>query len=354
MKSKKIFPWVVSILLTLLIVTVLIGNKQEIDRQSRLSLETNTVVPVNVTQPQWAEMNPSITATGKIVADNSIMLISKAQGVVLTKYRKAGERVTKGTPVAKVEDHLIRENLRVAEANYVKAKKDVERYESLQKAGAVTKTETEVMQLSLKNAEQQVFALKDQLQNTLLTSPVSGSLENIMIEEGGLVAQGTAVAEIIDPSRLKMEISVTEQEIVQLKQGQAVKITSDVFAGKVFEGTVCMTGVQGDEAMNYKAEIIIPAPQDLKPGMFAVAHIQSDLPAERIQRLSIDRRCILGGLKEPAVYVVSNDRAYRRAIVIGNVVNNQVEIIDGLSENETVVIEGQINLTEGTIVGIKN
>ena len=354
MKSKKIFPWVVSVLLTLLIVAVLIGNKREIDRKSRLSLETNTVVPVNVTQPRWTEMNPSITATGKIVADNSLTLISKANGVVLAKYAKSGDRVTKGTPIAKVEDHLIREDLRVAEANYAKAKKDAERYESLQKAGAVTKTETEVVQLTLKNAEQQVFALKDRLQNTLLTAPVSGILENVMIEEGVLLAQGIAVAEIIDPSRLKMEISVTEREIVRLKRGQKAKITSDVFAGKVFEGTVGMTGVQGDGAMSYKAEIIVTAPQDLKPGMFAVAHIQSDLSDEGKRRLSIDRRCIVGGLREPAVYVVSNDKAYRRAIVIGNVVNNQVEVIDGLSENETVVLEGQINLTEGTTVGIRN
>ncbi|MDR2465790.1 MAG: efflux RND transporter periplasmic adaptor subunit, partial [Prevotellaceae bacterium] len=285
MKSKKIYPWIISILLILLIVAVWIGNNQEIDRKSRLSLETNTVIPVNVTKAQWTEMNLSITATGKIVADNSLTLISKAQGVVLAKYAKAGERVTKGTPIAKVEDHLIRENLRVAEANYAKAKKDAERYESLQKAGAVTKTETEVVQLSLKNAEQQVFALKDQLQNTLLTAPVSGILENVLIEEGSLVSQGMAVAEIIDPSRLKMEIAVTEREIGQLKRGQKAKITSDVFAGKVFEGTVGMTGVQGDGTMSYKAEIILPAPQDLKPGMFAVAHIQSDLSDERKKRL---------------------------------------------------------------------
>jgi RND family efflux transporter MFP subunit len=354
MNSKQFFSVALSVLLIVLIVVVLIGNKKEINRKAQLSLEVNTVIPVNVTQPQWTEINPSITATGKIVADNSLVITSKTQGIVLSKYRKTGDRVTKGAPIAKVEDQLILESLRVAESSCAKAKKDVERYVSLQKAGVVTKTETETVQLTLENAERQVFDLKDQLQNTVLTAPVSGVLEKVMIEEGSLVAPGMAVAEVINPSRLKMEISVTEQEVLHLKQGQPVRITSDVFENKTFEGTIQVIGVQGNDAMSYKVEIAISASDDLKPGMFAVAHIESGA-ADNEKKLVIDRRCIVGGLKNPKVYTVSGDRASLRSIVTGLVTDNQVEVVNGLTENETVVLDGQINLTEGAkILVIKN
>jgi RND family efflux transporter MFP subunit len=353
MKSRNVFSILISVLLVVLTVVVLAGNKQEIDRKAQLSLEVNTVIPVHVTQPQWTEINPSITATGKIVAENIVSLTSKAQGTVVAKYKKTGDRVTKGTPIAKIEDHLIRESLRVAESNYAKSRKDVERYESLQKVGAVTKTETEAMQMTLKNAEQRVFDLKDQLRNTTLAAPASGVLENVLIEEGNLVVPGMALAEIIDPTCLKMEISVTEQEVVRLKRGQTVRITSDVFGNKTFDGTIHVIGVQGNDALSYKVEINLPASEELKPGMFAVAHIATGAD-NNVKQLVIDRRCLVGGLKNPEVYVVSGDKVQRRSIVAGHVIDNQVEALQGLTENETVVLDGQINLTDGASVKVMN
>jgi RND family efflux transporter MFP subunit len=353
MNTKKVFSAGISVLLIVLIVAVLIGNKKEIDRKAQLSLEVNTVIPVNVMQPQWMELNPSIRVTGKIVADNSLTVTSKTQGIILVKYRKTGNRVTKGDPIAKVEDQLILESLRVAESNCAKAKKDAERYESLQKAGAVTKSETEVVQLTLKNTEQQVFDLNDRLQNTVLSAPVSGVLENVMIEEGSLVAPGMAVAEIIDPSRLKMEISVTEKEVIRLQRGQTVRITSDVFENKTFEGIIQVIGVQGNDAMTYKVEITIPVSNGLKPGMFAAAHIESN-SGDNKKKFVIDRRCIVGGLKNPKIYTVSDDKAYLRSIVAGLITDSHVEVVSGLNENETVVLDGQINLTDGANVLIIN
>jgi RND family efflux transporter MFP subunit len=347
MNVKKVFPVGISILLIALIVVVLLGNKQKIDRKAQLSLEVNTVIPVNVTKPQWIEFNPPIRATGKIVADNSLTITSKTQGIVLVKYRKTGDRVTKDAPIAKVEDRLVREGLRVAESNRAKAKKDAERYEALQKTGAVTKSETEAVLLALENAEQQVFDLQDRLQNTVLSAPVSGVLENVMIEEGSLVVPGMAVAEIIDPSRLKMEISVTEKEVIRLKLRQRVRIMSNVFENKTFEGTIQVIGVQGNDAMTYKVEIVIPASGGLKPGMFAVAHIESGVEDNK-KKLVIDRRCIVGGLKNPKIYTVSGDKVYLRSIVAGLVTDNHVEVISGLTGNETVVLDGQINLTDGS------
>ncbi|MDR2765141.1 MAG: efflux RND transporter periplasmic adaptor subunit [Tannerella sp.] len=354
MKSNKVFSILISVLLVTLIAVVLVTNMQEIDRKSQISLEMNVVVPVNVTQARWMEVNPSIVATGRIVAVNSLVIASKSQGTVVEKFRKTGDRVTKGTPIAKIEDRLIREDLRVAESNHAKAKKDMERYASLQKDGIVTKTETEAIELNLKSAEQRVFDLKEQLQNTLLIAPAAGVLENVMIEEGSLVTPGMAIAETVDPSRLKMEIFVTEKEVVRLKHGQQALVKSDVFADRTFEGTVSRISIQGDEAVSYKVEIDIPVSEDLKPGMFAEAEIKPVLTVVEKKRLVIDRHCIVGGLKEPKIYIVSENKARLRPIVIGNVSDDCVEILSGLTENEVVIFDGQINLTDKANVRVMN
>jgi RND family efflux transporter MFP subunit len=348
MNANRFFSILISLLLIVLIVVVLRGNKQEIDRKAQLSLQVNSVVPVVVTQPQWVEMTPSIVATGKIVAMNSVNVVSKAHGTVLAMYKKTGDRVVRGTPIAKVEDRLLRESLSVAEANLAKAQKDAERYTRLQNAGTVTKMETETVMLALKNAEQQVFDLKDRLENTVITATISGVLNQVAIETGALVATGMNVAEIIDPERLKMEITVSEREVVRIKTGQTASITSDVFPGSRFEGVVSVVGSQGNGALNYTVEIAMPETQDLKPGMFAVATIEND----KRQVLAIDRRCITGGMKSPELYVVTGETAKKRSVVVGETHHNMVEIIQGLTENETVVIDGQINLHDDTRVSI--
>jgi hypothetical protein len=96
----------------------------------------------------------------------------------------------------------------------------------------------------------------------------------------------------------------------------------------------------------------MPALDGLKPGMFAVARIDPEAEDGKKKQLVIDRRCIVGGMKNPKIYVVSENKASLRTIVTGRVAENQVEILHGLSENETVVLEGQINLTEGSSVKI--
>jgi hypothetical protein len=132
-----------------------------------------------------------------------------------------------------------------------------------------------------------------------------------------------------------------------------VHITSDVFENKTFEGVIQVIGVQGNDALIYKVEIAITEPAGLKPGMFAVAHIESG-SADNKRRIVIDRRCLVGGLKDPKIYTVSGDKAYLRSIVAGLVTDSHVEVISGLIGNETIVLDGQINLTEGANILIMN
>jgi multidrug efflux pump subunit AcrA (membrane-fusion protein) len=118
----------------------------------------------------------------------------------------------------------------------------------------------------------------------------------------------------------------------------------------VFEGTVRTIGAKGDNSLSYKVEISMPASDRLKPGMFAVARIDPEAADGKRKQLVIDRRCIVGGMKNPKIYVVSENKASLRTIVTGRVAENQVEVLHGLSENEIIVLDGQINLTEGANV----
>ena len=174
MKIKRFFQIVIGVIIISAIVGVLFSNKNKLDEKAERSLKGNTEIPVNVSYPQFASVGSDVNITGTIVSENEVLIVSKAQGIVLSKYKKAGEWVTKGMLIAKIEDNVICENLRIAELNFAKASKDVERYHSLVAVDAVTKTEVENVEIAMRNAESVVIELKEQLKKNASNRSVNG------------------------------------------------------------------------------------------------------------------------------------------------------------------------------------
>jgi multidrug resistance efflux pump len=125
---------------------------------------------------------------------------------VQEKYRKAGDAVLKGTVIAQLENSVIRENLRIAEMDYAKARKDEERFERFASAGAATTRELEEAQIALWNTESRIAELKDLPANTTIISPVNGIIDRDFFEEGTLLSAGSQVAAVVDSRRLKKAI----------------------------------------------------------------------------------------------------------------------------------------------------
>jgi RND family efflux transporter MFP subunit len=353
MKSQKI--------INILIVTSVIGlaawklaaNKQEIDEVSARSLIVNPTVPVRVEQVRMQSVPGDIWIDGRIQAANEVTLYANAQGAVTKKYKKAGDRVSKGIAIAQVENSVVRESLSLAKMNLANAETDVERYKKLADAGAVTQREYESMQLSYREARRAVTELQEQLTNTTLLSPVNGILETDYFEEGTLLSIGTQVADFVDPSQLKAVINVTETDVYRIQKGDKAILTTDVLPNRAFTGIVDVVGSKGNTLLNYQVEIKVTDKDAglLKTGMYVSVHIAVDESAATVQ-LMIDRKAIIESLKKPEVYVVRGNRAYKQAITTGQAFDNYITVDSGLNEGDTVVIAGQINLTDDREVRI--
>jgi RND family efflux transporter MFP subunit len=307
---------------------------------------------VTVEKPQYASLEQRFSVNGRIVAGNEVAVLSKTAAVVLKKCRKAGDAVGRGAVIAQLENSVIRENLRIAEMDFSKAQKDVERYQKLAASGAVTTRELEENQIALRNTESRVAELKDQLANTTIVSPVSGIIDRDFFEEGTFLTVGGQVADIVDNKSLKMELSVTEKEMLRLKKGSTAVITTDVFPDKTFQGTISVIAPKGNDLYSYSVELALNGNNDLKSGMYATAAFEADGGNEKT--IVINRKAIVGGLKDPHVYVVREDKACKISVQVGQVNADFVEIVNGISANDIAVITGQINLKDGSEVSILN
>ena len=332
----------------------LIDNKDTMNKQATLSLEVNTVVPVTVSRTQYMDFDRSFSVSGRIHAGNEITIYSKGNGTVLKKYRKSGDIVQAGDVIAQLENGVIKENFRIAELDFAKAQKDVARHQKLTGAGAVTRRELEEAQIALRNSESRIAELKDQFANTTIVAPVAGTIERDYFEEGTLLSAGNPVADILNDTRLKMTVNVTEKELLTLKKGHHAIITTDVYPGKIFSGIIDVIGAKSNEMLNYPVELLLNDTQlkKLKAGMYATAKFNPQQGGTKT--LAVSRKAIVGGVKNPSVFVVEEQRVKKVAVKTGDVNSDFVEITEGVTAGETVVISGQINLQDGTEVNVLN
>jgi RND family efflux transporter MFP subunit len=353
MKSKTVRNILIVITVTGLVVWKLASNKKEMDEVSARSFIVNPTVPVRVEGVKRQSLTGNVRFDGRIQAVGEVTLYAKAQGVVMKKYKKTGDAVRKGTVIAQIENSVVKESLSLAKMNLANAETDVERYKKLSEAGAVTRREYEAILITCREAQQTVTELQDQLNNTTLVSPVNGVLETDCFEEGTLLSTGSRVADFVDPSGLKAVFNITESDMYRIRKGDRAALTSDVLPGRTFTGVVDVIGSKGKSLLNYQMEVRLTGTEAtiLHAGMYVSAVIAAENSADR-QELLISRTAIIESLKNPEVYVVRDNRAFKQKITVGDVSGKHIAVTGGLKEGEQVVVAGQINLTDGRNISI--
>lgn len=343
---------------TILVIVAILGvmgfilarNKKEIDAKAQVKEEVKNI-PVTVVQVALRNLSEDISVIGTFEPFREVQLLSEVQGKVVKVNVEKGNEVKEGTLLAQVDNELIRAELIAAEAAYEKAKKDVERYEALIKGNATTDVQVEGARLAYKNAEAQVKALNKRLRNTSITAPISGTVTTRSFEYGSVILPGNPLVQITDISKLKLTIQVPEKDVAKYQVGQTLAVQADVYPGVTFDGKVTMVGVKSDNAHNYPVEILVQnnTKNPLRAGMYGRAGLGYEVKGSA---LAIPRAALVGSIKNPQVYVVENGKAVLKNIQIGITSDQQIEVVDGLSAGEQVVVSGQINLENNTLVTV--
>jgi RND family efflux transporter MFP subunit len=330
----------------------LLYNKKKIDAKSRIDGNLQRI-PVFTEVTSLTRISGDFESNGTFAAIHELTLMSEGSGKVVDLKFNTGDQVQTGRVLAMLDDELIRSQLSLAEAALAKSKADLKKYEALLSNDAISTQQVEDARLGVKKAETDVTTLRKQLDNATIKSPIAGTITRRFIEKGSLVMPGTPVAEIVDVSRLKFIANVAESEVVQITAGQKVELTSSLFPGTEYKGTVISVGVKADEVKRFPVEIELnnDAKHPLKAGMFGTAIFSFSRERET---LMIPRVAIVGSIKEPKVYVVEDDRAVLRDVRLGSATDSKIEVLEGIRPGEPIVTSGQINLDNNTLVSIVN
>src|SRR5690606_42039855 len=110
-------------------------------------------------------------------------------------------------------------DLQRAESSYQKLKTDMERYQSSYETGGVTRAQLDEISHNLRLAETQVKQARRRVQDAFISSPISGIVNKRHIEMGAFVSTGTPLFDIVEVSKLKLEATANESQVVNIRKG---------------------------------------------------------------------------------------------------------------------------------------
>jgi membrane fusion protein (multidrug efflux system) len=352
---KKFIIWgVVTIGAVVLIMWKLNANKKANEAKTEFVKQSNIGdIPVLVQKVSRNDFSQGFLANGNFAPVRELSYLAETAGRITKLLVDEGSVVRQGQPIAYIDAQLVSTDLESAKANLNQLKVDKERYESAFQTGGVTQKQMDDARLQYDIAKTRYEAASRRVSDTYVKAPISGIINKKYIEQGAYLSVGNKMFDIVDVSRLKLAVSVPEGQVVTLKTGQKVAVTSNVFPETKYEGTITFIAAKGDNSLNYPVEMEVSNVQgkDLKAGMYGTAHFV-DPKADKT--IFIARTAFVGGVNSNEIYIMDGNVAKKRKVVAGRIIGDQVEIRKGLNEGDTVITSGQINLTEGAAVAVQS
>lgn len=353
--NKKVWRALVAIVLLVSLgawtYNTLMENKEKVEgRVYERDFTRNT--PVQVSSVKKKNLSQSKRLLGTFEPNRELDIKVQAQGEVIREAISEGQMVSSGALIAKVDDDQLRYQLIAAEADMEDAKRAVDRYKNLTDNDAVAKVQLDNAQLRLASAESRVKVLQKQIAQTSVTAPFSGVITDKMFEKGTVVAPGMPLAHLVEISTLKLIVQVPEEDLLSFEKGQEIIVHADVHPEAEYQGVVSMVGAQGDKSHNFPVHISVKNNEEypLRAGMYGT--IQFDQSAN-VETLVIPREALVGSTRDANVYKVEGEKAYLQSVVLGATSGAELEVISGLEAGDQVVVNGQINLTDGTEISIR-
>jgi RND family efflux transporter MFP subunit len=342
--------------IAIIAVAIIVGTAYKLidvkrDKKDTFNLvnKSKSEVPVTVVSAKYNDVTYDLSYHGTFEPNYEVTVVSEAQGKIKDYSMEEGIFIAEGEVMGWLENDILSYQMEIAEATYKKAQSDLQRFEMLTPGEAVSIRQLEDARLAFTNAKSTFLTIKKQYDNSFIKAPVSGTVSKRYIEKGTFIAPGTPVADIIDTRKMKFVAWFGAADLVQIKTGQIVNISTDLHPDTFYKGIIKAVSIKPDESKRYRiqAEVQNNSIHPLIPGIDGILTLS--LKQEK-KIITIPRNCIVGSVIEPTVYVVENCIAKIRRVVIAEIINGQALISDGLSEGEQVVLSGQINLENDTKV----
>lgn len=340
---RKRFVWsliVMSALVALLFVILLVQFGSPEVSTTRVSLVTPS------------QASTVLTASGYIVARSKAEISPKSVGRIAWINLEEGQRVRKGELVARLENQELFAQRSETLANLANARRELARQKMLFSRGISTKQSLDNAETQVSVFESQLRFIDEQIRNTEIYAPIDGvvTVKKAFLGEtvtpqgfGGAGSAGATFAVIVDLNSLEMEADINEQNLGKLILGMPAEVTLDAYPNHPYKARlrqIVPTADRQKGSVKVKVELLDKDEKVLPEMSCRVSFLNPEgLIDNGRLKVMIPTSSLIDDSGKKGVFLVEKDRVYFRPVTLGYTVGSQVEVKEGLSGGEEIVIE---------------
>ncbi len=311
---------------------------------------------VKLVQPKKGDILRSVSLPASITANQQVTLYSKVAGYLKTIPVDKGDDVKQGQLLAVIEVPEV-----LADFARYQAESEIAELDYKRVTDAHQKSPDLVLPQSLDAAKAKSLMAKANLERagTMLgfcriTAPFSGVITKRAVDPGafipaatsGSAAQNAAVVTLMDFDKVRVQVAVPENEVPLIRNGLPVKVLVEELPGRTFEGGVTRFSQALDDASKTMlVEIDLENPKhELRPGMFATVKIGVEKHADA---LLIPVEAAVIEKSGTSVFIIADGKAKKIPVKTGFNDGASVEILDGLAQDQSVILVGKMVLSGG-------
>ena len=331
--------------------------------QEAMAGMANMPQTVSATKAVTSDWQPRIDAVGSLRAVRGAELSLEVPGVVETISFQSGDEVKAGQVLLTLRKEDEEARLQSLEATASLAQITYDRDVKQLKAQAISQAIVDNDEANLRNAKAQVAVQKAILDKKTLRAPFDGKLGLRQVDLGQFLPAGTEIATLQSLDPIFVDFLLPQQAVAQITVGEKVRAKVDAFPGRTFEGKITAINPKIDTgSRNVQVRATVSnADQKLLPGMFATVELDTGT-AQRL--VTLPQTAVSYNPYGSLVYIVDEKGqgpdgkpqlvARQVFVTTGATRGDQVAILKGVSEGDTVVTSGQIKLRNGVPVVVNN
>lgn len=296
--------------------------------------------------------NHYLEIQGNVNTKDNILVQPEFSGTLTILNVKAGQRVSKGQILGKVDDAGMSQQLASIENQYALAKTTFERQKNLWDKKIGSEIQFLQAQAQMISAQKAVAQMRAQVAKTVICAPFSGTIDEVFVERGQVVSPNPqGLMRIVNLSNMYVSTTVPETYIGKLKVGTAV----DVFLtslGKTYKGKVRqVANFINPSNRSFGIEVSVPNPDNLlRPNQVAQLKIIDYainnaivVPTNVVQEDGKNNKFVFIATK------INGKKGVAKKVVVkvGKSSDNVTEILSGLTANDVIVTEGANNIADG-------
>ncbi|MDE3145284.1 MAG: efflux RND transporter periplasmic adaptor subunit [Bacteroidota bacterium] len=316
--------------------------------------EKAKLVLLNTITPQ--QFTHYIDIQGKIDAVNVAYVAPRngSGGLVKELFVKKGDHVKKGQLLLKLDDAIIKKQLDQLQTQLSFAKDLYQRQQNLWKENIGTEVQLISAKNNVDNIQKQISLVKEQQSFTNVTADIDGELDDVNIRVGELFVGATvagAQIKIVNTQNMKVVAQIPENYLGKVNVGSKIKITlPDI--NKTINAVISVAGKLIDaNSRSFYVEAEVAPDKDLRPNQIALLQIQDYAAASAItvpvNTLQTDEK---GKFVMVAVNTNGKLTAHKKAVVIGELYGDKIEIKSGLDKGDQLIVDGFQSLYEGQLL----